>query len=196
MRSPSSHKTARPVAPPAPSDRDKFIWRTPRSRQLPIVGLQRLVAPLACLADQRRPHRGRLHANVAAQKRVAAAHNQHEQALKAAQPSSVEEVTAIDSSGQGSASGVARPGPNEVVPGTFATDRAPWGRTRFLRPDRGRTTWPRCSTTSDYSIHCRQCRRCQPVRAVCIRLESRTSLPERGKAPPCAEVPAAYFAIS
>ena len=32
-RSPSSHNTVRLVAPAAPGDEEKFIWRTPRSRQ-------------------------------------------------------------------------------------------------------------------------------------------------------------------
>src|ERR1700730_8644097 len=41
-RSPSSDNAARPLVPPAPSVEDKFIWRTPRSRQWPDLGLQRV----------------------------------------------------------------------------------------------------------------------------------------------------------
>src|SRR4029077_19408495 len=62
-RSPSSNNTLRRLTPLAPSDRDKFIWRTPRSRQWRKLGLQGLLAPLACFADQlpprRSPPRGR-----------------------------------------------------------------------------------------------------------------------------------------
>ena len=61
-RSPSSHNTERLLAPPAPRDEDEFICRTPRSRQWPNLGLQRLAAPLACPADRLPPHRGRFHA--------------------------------------------------------------------------------------------------------------------------------------
>src|SRR3982074_238107 len=58
--SPSSNNTVRRLTPPAPSDGDKFIWRTPRLhqwRKLGLQGLLGLLAPLACFADQLPPLR-------------------------------------------------------------------------------------------------------------------------------------------
>src|SRR5580704_4283515 len=68
-RSPSSHNTARLLAPPAPNEEDKFIWRTPPSRHGPTAGYK-VSRVLGLPLQIRFRHRGRFRAGVAVHETV------------------------------------------------------------------------------------------------------------------------------